>query len=98
MLRRRSADATTSADDSAHPGEGGARRLIRGIVRRHWPALAGAAGSTVLITLADLAQPWPLKVLIDQVITGRPVPFEFTSADVRTLVLIAAAVIGIALL
>src|SRR4051794_16505156 len=98
MLRRSSADATDTFDDSTHPGEGGARRLIRGIVRRHWPALGGAAGSTVLITLADLAQPWPLKYLIDEVISGRRTPFEFTSQDVRTLMLIAAAVVGIALL
>jgi ATP-binding cassette, subfamily B, bacterial len=98
MLRRRTADATPPSDDSTHPGEGGARRLIRSIVRRHWPALGGAAGSTVLLTLADLAQPWPLKVLIDQLITGRQVPFEFTSEDVRTLALIAASVVGIALI
>src|SRR5690348_3943368 len=97
MLRRRASDATAPAD-STHPGEGGARRLIRGIVRRHWAALGGAATSTVLITLADLAQPWPLKVLIDQVLTGQSIPFDFTPSDVRTLALIAAAVVGIALL
>src|SRR5919107_5545012 len=98
MLRRSSADPTSAADDSTHPGEGGARRLIRSIVRRHWPALGGAAGSTVLLTLADLAQPWPLKFLIDEVITGRRAPFDFTSDDVRTLAVIAGAVVGIALL
>jgi ATP-binding cassette subfamily B protein len=98
MLRRRTDDANPASDDSTHPGEGGARRLIRGLVRRHWPALGGAAGSTVLITLADLAQPWPLKFLIDKVITGRDIPFDFTSDDIRTLIIIAAAVVGIALL
>jgi ABC-type multidrug transport system fused ATPase/permease subunit len=98
MLRRRTDDATPAADDSTHPGEGGAKRLIRTIVRRHWPALGGAAGSTVLLTLAELAQPWPLKFLIDEVITGRQVPFQFTSSDARALALIAAAVIGIAVL
>jgi ATP-binding cassette subfamily B protein len=95
MPEAASADPTTLADDSTHPGEGGAKRLIQGIVRRHWPALGGAAGSTVLITLADLAQPWPLKFLIDNLLTGRSIPFELTGDDVRTLVLIAAAVIGI---
>jgi ATP-binding cassette, subfamily B, bacterial len=93
----RPADATPPADDSTHPYEGGARRLIRSIVRTHWPALGGAGASTVLITLADLAQPWPLKFLIDNVITEQSIPFEFTSEDIRTLALIAAAVIGIAL-
>src|SRR3954469_19100814 len=94
----RNAQTTSADDDRTHPGAGGAQRLIAGIVRRHWPALGGAAGSTVLLTLADLAQPWPLKVLIDQIITGRRAPFELTSDDVRTLMLIAGAVVGIALL
>jgi ATP-binding cassette subfamily B protein len=85
-------------DDRTHPGAGGATRLIRSIVRRHWPALGGAAASTVLLTLADLAQPWPLKYLIDNLVTGRTIPFDVTSSDVRTLMLIAAATIGIALL
>src|SRR4051794_300334 len=85
-------------EDRTHPGAGGATKLIKGIVRRHWPALGGAAASTVLITLADLAQPWPLKYLIDNLVTGRSIPFTLTSSDVRTLILIAAATIGIALL
>src|SRR4051794_26602915 len=85
-------------DDRTHPGAGGANRLIRSVVRRHWPALGGAAASTVLMTLADLAQPWPLKYLIDNLVTGRSIPFTITSSDLRTLILIAAATIGIALL
>jgi ATP-binding cassette subfamily B protein len=98
MLRRRSEPQTTPDDDRTHPGAGGANRLIGGIVRRHWPALGGAAASTVLMTLADLAQPWPLKVLIDDVVAKHSIPFTFGGEDVRTLALIAAAVIGIALL
>src|SRR3954454_20030154 len=85
-------------DDRTHPGAGGAPKLIRSIVRRHWPALGGAALSTVLLTRADLAQPWPLKYLIDNLVTGRSIPFTITSDDVRTLLLIAGATIGIALL
>jgi ABC-type multidrug transport system fused ATPase/permease subunit len=85
-------------DDRTHPGASGANRLIKSIVRRHWPALGGAAASTVLITLADLAQPWPLKFLIDSVVSGHSIPFTFTGDEVRTLVLISAGVVGIALL
>src|SRR4051794_30593316 len=94
----RNAQTTSPDDDRTHPGAGGAQRLIAGIVRRHWPALGGAAVSTVLMTLADLAQPWPLKYLIDNVITGHSIPFVFTGDEVRALALIAAAVVGIALL
>src|SRR4051812_27821679 len=85
-------------DDRTHPGAGGAPKLIRSIVRRHWPALGGAAASTVLLTLADLAQPWPLKYLIDNLVTGRSIPFTVTGDDVRQLAFIAAAVVGIAML
>src|SRR3954467_5940924 len=85
-------------DDRTHPGAGGANKLMKEVVRRHWPALGGAALSTVLMTVADLAQPWPLKYLIDNLVTGRSIPFTITSSDVRTLILIAAAVVGIAML
>src|SRR4051794_20830518 len=89
---------TPPDDDRTHPGASGANRLIKSIVRRHWAALGGAAASTVLMTLADLAQPWPLKFLIDNVVSGHSIPFTFTAHEVRMLALIAAAVIGIALL
>jgi ABC-type multidrug transport system fused ATPase/permease subunit len=98
MLRRRSAHSIPAADDSVHPGAGGARRLIASIVRRHWAALGGAGISTVLITLADLAQPWPLAFLIDEVLSGKSIPFQFSGDELRLLALVAAAVIGIALL
>src|SRR4051794_23784229 len=94
----RNAQTTSPDDDRTHPGAGGAQRLIAGIVRRHWPALGGAAVSTVLMTLADLAQPWPLKFLIDNVISAHSIPFTFSADDVRQLVFIAAAVVGIAML
>src|SRR4051794_32318664 len=87
----RNAQTTSPDDDRTHPGAGGAQRLIAGIVRRHWPALGGAAVSTVLMTLADLAQPWPLKFLIDNVISAHSIPFTFSADDVRQLVFIAAA-------
>src|SRR4051794_13444461 len=98
MSKAPSGTQTTPDDDRTHPGASGANRVIRSVVRRHWPALAGAAASTVLMTLADLAQPWPLKFLIDNVLTGHSIPFTFSASEVRTLVLIAAAVVGIALL
>jgi len=97
-LAGRTTQATSPDDDRTHPGAGGAQRLIAGIVRRHWPALGGAAVSTVLMTIADLAQPWPLKFLIDNVISKHRIPFTFGAEDVRALAFIAAAVVGIAML
>ena len=74
-----------------------ARQLIRSIVRKHWAALAGAGGSTVVLTLADLLQPWPLKWVIDGVLGDHGGAFSLDAADVRKLALIAAAVLAIAL-
>jgi ATP-binding cassette, subfamily B, bacterial len=71
-------------------------RLLSSHVRRHWGALAGAAATTVSLTLAQLAAPWPLKVAIDKLVTGRGTSFELTRADVSLLLGLAAMVLGIA--
>ena len=74
-----------------------ARRLLATIARAHVGALVGAGGATVLITAAELAAPWPLKWVIDDVLSGRTAPFTITGADLRLLGALAAAVVGIAL-
>lgn len=83
---------TPSAGQSA-----AAWRLLRIQVRRHWGALAGAGGSTVALTVAQLASPWPLKFAIDELVTGRGTGFELTSEDFSLLLGLAAMVLGIAL-
>ena len=40
--------------------------MLRPHVVRRWKALAGAGGATVALTLADLAKPWPLALVVDQ--------------------------------
>ena len=75
-----------------------ARRLLRSIARAHAGALAGAGGATVLITAAELAAPWPLKWVIDDVVGGKAPPFSITGPDLGLLAALAAAVVGIALL
>jgi ATP-binding cassette, subfamily B, bacterial len=95
MLRRRQ---TGDPSQDAAPGSAGARRIVSAMMRRHWAALGGAGASTVLMTLADLAQPWPLKFLIDNVIDGHAIPFSIGADELRLLALIAGALIGIALL
>src|SRR5919202_4464524 len=95
MLRRRQIG---DPSQDAAPGSAGARHIVSAMVRRHWAALGGAGVSTVLMTLADLAQPWPLKFLIDNVIDGHSIPFSIGADEVRLLAVIAGALIGIALL
>ena len=45
-----------------------AARMLRPHVVRRWKALAGAGGATVALTLADLAKPWPLALVVDKVL------------------------------
>lgn len=35
-----------------------------------WPRLLGAFGLTVLVVVAELLKPWPLKVVVDQILLG----------------------------
>ena len=72
-----------------------ARRLLRRVAADNRAALAGAAASTVLVTLADLAAPWPLKWVIDSVVAGRTTGFTLTDADLRLLGFVVAATVGI---
>jgi ABC-type multidrug transport system fused ATPase/permease subunit len=72
-------------------------RLLRSHARRHWGALAGAAVSTIALTFAQLAAPWPLKIAIDQLVTGRGTDFELTGDDLTLLLELAALVLAIAM-
>ena len=48
-----------------------AARALRPYVLRQWKALAGAGGATVVLTAADLAKPWPLALVVDQLLRPR---------------------------
>ncbi|HEY7076624.1 MAG TPA: ABC transporter ATP-binding protein, partial [Solirubrobacteraceae bacterium] len=71
-------------------------RALAPYLTRRWRALAGAGGATGVLTLADLAKPWPLALIVDRLLTGRRPPFELTAADVRLLAAIAALILAIA--
>lgn len=84
------------------PGRGGspvkaAGRLLGPYLAGSWPALAGAATSTIVLTAAELAQPWPLKLAIDRLLRHRAGSFDLTADDWRFLGVVAALVLGIAL-
>ncbi|HET6651389.1 MAG TPA: ABC transporter ATP-binding protein [Nocardioides sp.] len=78
------------------PPRSPALRLLWDHARRHWPALTGAAASTVALTAAQLAAPWPLKIAIDSLVTDRGTRFELDSGDISLLLGLAALVLGIA--
>jgi ABC-type multidrug transport system fused ATPase/permease subunit len=72
------------------------RRILTPYAVRHWPSLAGVGVSTAVLTVAELAAPWPLKLVIDR-IAQRQAPFELDASDVWFLALVAGLVLAIAL-
>ncbi|MBM2821282.1 MAG: transporter related [Thermoleophilia bacterium] len=69
--------------------------MLAPFIARHWPSLAGAGGATVVLTLAQLAQPWPLKFVIDRLLSDSTGP-GVNAGDAAFLALVAALVLGIA--
>jgi ATP-binding cassette subfamily B protein len=90
------------AAGAARPGsrdrDGGIRSVWRfsGYARPHAAALATGVGLRIGELLADLAQPWPLAVVIDSVLGTKPLPGFLTVllgplSGTRTMLLTAAA-------
>jgi ATP-binding cassette subfamily B protein len=52
-------------------------RAVRSYLRPYLPAFVLALAQVVLISALELLKPWPLKVIIDHVLTGAPIPWEF---------------------
>lgn len=74
-------------------------------VRPYWGLGVISALVTVLTSLAGLASPWPLKILVDNVLGGHPLPPAVTAflgpisgQPTALLVLVVVAGLGLALL
>ncbi len=70
-------------------------RRFRGDLYPHWRLLLGAFGCAIGYTAMRLAEPWPLKFIFDNVLTGRPLTtpfpwFDRTVGDDRIRILIVA--------
>lgn len=72
--------------------------LLAPYLRRHWRALAVAGGGSIVSAAAEVARPFPLKLVIDRVVRGHGAGrFTLTSGDVTMLGVVAAMVVVIAL-
>lgn len=56
------------------------REIVGGYLREAKGSLLLAALSMLGLTLTELAKPWPLKVIIDNVLLGKPLPPYFSFA------------------
>lgn len=72
-------------------------RLLRPYLRREWKALASAAGGSIAIAIAELARPFPLKLVIDRIasVHGKG-PFQLTAADVRLALFVGVLAVVVA--
>ena len=48
--------------------------LIGKLVRPHWKALVFAMLAVVGETLADILEPWPIKLVVDNVLQSKKLP------------------------
>src|SRR5436309_9050391 len=72
-------------------------RLLRKVLRRLVPyggLFLAAVGQVLLIGLLELAKPWPLKVIVDNVLGGRPLGWRL-AAGLGPGALLAAACLAL---
>jgi ATP-binding cassette subfamily B protein len=49
-------------------------RLIGRLIRPHWKALGIALLAVLGVTLADVLEPWPIKIVVDNILQSKPLP------------------------
>jgi hypothetical protein len=64
----------------------GGHALVAHLVRSHWKALALAFLAVLGETLATSSRPWPIKIVVDNLLQGKKLPgawaaFVFTSSE-----------------
>lgn len=73
-------------------------RRISPYLRPYRLRLAGAVGLVFLISLAEVAKPWPLKVVVDNVLGGKPLALADYPAAMSPGTLLAIAAAGLVFL
>src|SRR5262249_40686233 len=73
------------------------RPTVRSYLRPYLSAFVLALAQVVFISALELLKPWPLKVIIDHILTGTPVPWELTQTlSSQNLLLLAC--VGLAVI
>jgi ATP-binding cassette subfamily B protein len=68
------------------------RRTVRSYLHPYLPAFVFALAQVVFISALELLKPWPLKVIIDHVLTETPMPWAFAhSWSSQSLLLLTCA-------
>src|SRR5918994_6645654 len=68
------------------------KRTVRSYLKRYWPAFVLALGQVFLISALELLKPWPLKIIIDNILSDNPLPYGLAfNWSSETLLLAACA-------
>jgi ATP-binding cassette subfamily B protein len=70
------------------------KRTVRSYLRPYWAVFAFALLQVFLISALELLKPWPLKIIIDNVLSGKPLPSELT-VDLSPQSLLLLSCIGL---
>lgn len=70
-------------------------RLVGPDVRPHRRLVAGGTLALLLEVVVRILEPWPMKIVVDSVVTSMGTPTGVGAATVRTLLVCGAALIGL---
>ena len=68
------------------------KRTVRSYLKPYWPAFVLALGQVFLISALELLKPWPLKIIIDNILSDKPLPFGLALNWSSETLLIAACI------
>ena len=73
------------------------RSKVRSYLKPYLPAFVFALIQVIFISALELLKPWPLKIIIDHVLTGTPAPWQFarswSSQDILGLACVSLVVV-----
>ena len=68
------------------------KRTVRSYLKPYWPSFILALGQVFLISALELLKPWPLKIIIDNILSNNPLPLGLRlNWSAETLLLAACA-------
>jgi ATP-binding cassette subfamily B protein/subfamily B ATP-binding cassette protein MsbA len=68
------------------------KHTVRSYLKPYWHAFVLALGQVFLISALELLKPWPLKIIIDNVLSDKPLPMGFSlNLPPETLLVLACA-------
>lgn len=66
------------------------KRTVRSYLKPYWPLFLLAIGQVFFITTLELLKPWPLKIILDNVLSRNPLPWWLTiDESPQTLLLLS---------